>query len=48
MRQANILLEDLKEDGIDEDDLFMNIFHMIEYENNSNNEVLLIKKFDQV
>ena len=43
MRKANILLEDLKEDGIAESDLYLEYFYMIKYEN-SINEVLLVKK----
>ena len=45
MRQANILLEDLKEDGVAEDDLYLEYFYMVEYEN-STNEVAIPKKFD--
>merc|ERR1719259_1174786 len=40
MRQTNILLEDLKEDGISENDLNLEVFYMTKYEN-SINEVLL-------
>merc|ERR1719423_243062 len=43
MRQTNTLLEDLKEDGISESDLYIEYFYMIKYEN-SINEVLLVKK----
>ena len=43
MRQTNILLEDLKEDGIVESDLYLEYFYMIEYEN-SVNEVGFVKK----
>jgi len=43
MRQTNILLEDLIEDGISESDLYLQYFYMIKYEN-SINEVFLAKK----
>ena len=43
MRQTNILLEDLKEDGISKNDLNLEVFYMTKYEN-SINEVFLVKK----
>merc|ERR1719259_765367 len=36
MRQTNTLLEDLKEDGGAEDDLYLEYFYMVEYENSIN------------
>ena len=43
MRQAKILSEDLKEDGITESDLYLDYFHVIRYENLFH-EVVLLKK----
>ena len=48
MKQANILLEDLQNDWIAEDNLSLELFYMIEYEdwveNNSVNEVFIATK----
>ena len=43
MRQAKILSEDLKADGIAESDLYLDYLYMIKHEN-SVNEVVIVKK----
>ena len=43
IKQGKILSEDLKKDGIDESDLYLDYLYMIKFEN-SVNEVFIVKK----
>ena len=43
MRQANILSEDLKADGITESDVYLDYLYMLKHEN-SVNEAIIVKK----